>query len=1143
MEATEPGESPSTLPVDIPSNEESTPVEIGRGFLEGTEKAMTAALSLVPGLNESLEAADDYLFGGPIMYKKPTTTAGEITSTLTQTLWGGLPAMKFVKTMGVSNVLAQSILGGAVGDFVVGDEDLAKGLLDLIDMLPADYGGEVADRFVEQVNEWAEDPEAGGMDDLKARLITSALGVPLTFGADRVLKGMGGLLDVIGIAASKGKDALGALRDTIAARLQGTQATQIARVADENPVDAAFNAIGSRISRDGKKRTGVPGWDQLYTSMVNKLYPVKKLVRDLANGREVPISFDPYKLARLQVGATNKANLFLEHEVRSFRTGAVVGPGLRQILRSIKGDGKSLRRFGDYLVAKRAKELMTRDKPIKTGLEDNIKEIDAVLAAGKDQFDLMAEELVEYQNNVLKYLSDSGIISKRMLKTITEANKDYVPFFRLLDDEAPKFFGKGVRSPVRKIKGSEREIIDPLESVIKNTYLYVELAERNGVVKALHGLAKSSARGAELVKEIPTKVKPIKISGDELERAVSKADPGGDLEKIMQQYGGEVGERLAPEEISIFRAVTGPGRHNQVSYFNKGKKVTLEVDPEVATALKGLDEESIGLVTRIAAVPARMLRAGAILDPEFFVRNAMRDNITAAVYSNNDFRPWLADFASGLVSLAKKDKHYKDWLYGGGAQATLVSLDRIYLKENLKNIADVTDLWGAAGKVARSPLEIFRVMTAVAENATRIGEFKQATKGTVPTKAGMQRAAFEAREITLDFARRGSAIKGLNMVSAFLNARIQGYDRLARAMMDNPKRTVSKAGMYITTPSVLFWMHNNSTDERRAKYKAIPEWQKNMFWVIVGEGDTIYRIPKPFELGVLFGSVPERILDAWAGNRKIEQMPGDLMKSMGFDLDSQLSMWTPTAAKPVVESQMNYSFFRGRDLIPGSLSDDRTAPLPQDQYTLHTSEVGKKLSQLFGESGIPVLAEQSPIEIDNYIANWTGGLGRKAVSLLIEPFGAERGWWTEINEPEKTLADIEFVKGFVIRYPDRNAQPIVDFYERSNEAFKWINSFKMRENEGDLEGIKKIIDNKNKKTRNYIGIEEALREQREDLASFSSSINMIYRHPTLDKTKKREMIDNQLMAMLRLAEEGNQIMDDIEGAKRTWSSLVGRIRP
>ena len=33
MEATEPGESPSTLPVAIPSNEESTPVEIGRGFL------------------------------------------------------------------------------------------------------------------------------------------------------------------------------------------------------------------------------------------------------------------------------------------------------------------------------------------------------------------------------------------------------------------------------------------------------------------------------------------------------------------------------------------------------------------------------------------------------------------------------------------------------------------------------------------------------------------------------------------------------------------------------------------------------------------------------------------------------------------------------------------------------------------------------------------------------------------------------------------------------------------------------------------------------------------------------------------------------------------------------------------------------
>jgi len=42
--------------------------------------------------------------------------------------------------------------------------------------------------------------------------------------------------------------------------------------------------------------------------------------------------------------------------------------------------------------------------------------------------------------------------------------------------------------------------------------------------------------------------------------------------------------------------------------------------------------------------------------------------------------------------------------------------------------------------------------------------------------------------------------------------------------------------------------------------------------------DNIYRIPKPFELGILFGSIPERILEAIDGQNP--KVLDSLWKSM-----------------------------------------------------------------------------------------------------------------------------------------------------------------------------------------------------------------------------------------------------------------------
>ena len=569
------------------SEEPGTGMEMLRGLAEGTQRAIDAAGRLVPlpsmEINEQpVENLTDFMGAavGDIgtEYELPTTTTGKVTSGITQTMWGAIPAMKFVKAMGVSNVFAQTVFGGAIGDFVVGDERLAKGMLNLIDMLPSELGGETADRVIDVIDEWATDKDKGGYDDLKSRTIAALGGVPVAAAADRLLK-------VAGIAAESGAEALKGFRDTLSTRLRGAEAPAAIRSGDEQTLFDAHSVIGSRISRDGEARKGTPVFSELYRLFVDRFNPIKKLQDELAAGRELPINMRPYEQTRLQVSAMNKANLFLEHEVRNFLTGEVVGPGFKKIMEPLSGDGQGLREFSNYAVAKRALELMDRPKPIKTGYEADRAALEKVVRETGERFEPIFRGVVEYQNNVLNYLKDSGVLSKDMVKAIQEANKDYVPFFRLMDQDGPSGLAKKVYVPLREIKGSERQIIDPLESIIKNTYAFIQIAERNQVIKSLHDLAKSSPRGAELVKVLPIKSKPIKIKGEELETAIKKADPESDLLDVLRQYSGEAGGKFLPDEVSIFRVMSAPERSNQVSYMAKGKRVTLEVDEDVVEEL------------------------------------------------------------------------------------------------------------------------------------------------------------------------------------------------------------------------------------------------------------------------------------------------------------------------------------------------------------------------------------------------------------------------------------------------------------------------------------------------------------------------------------------------------------------------------
>ncbi|KKK59036.1 hypothetical protein LCGC14_3038410, partial [marine sediment metagenome] len=357
----------------------------------------------------------------------------------------------------------------------------------------------------------------------------------------------------------------------------------------------AEGRVLNRISTEpGGEKMGVKDTlNLLFEQSVDAMSPLASLTKLLAEGKALEPNADPYIRARTSVAAASKANLFLEFEQRNLQ-GDIIGRALKDIMEPLRDNEIELNSFRAYAISKRAIELQKRG--IETGL--NIKDVKEVVKSGRKKYESMFRETVEYQNNLITLLKDEGMISPKMFDKIVEANKEYIPFFRLMDKSIPNNLGKGLRTrqPVKAIKGSEREIIDPIESIIKNTYQYVQLVERNAVWRTLVELAETAEYADAVMTKVDVKARPIKIEGRELKQL---------SEAINEEFGIE----FTPEELTIFRTQRrNPNDSLEITGFRKGKREIWEVPAEVARVFNALDSESAGLLVKILSIPAKTLR-------------------------------------------------------------------------------------------------------------------------------------------------------------------------------------------------------------------------------------------------------------------------------------------------------------------------------------------------------------------------------------------------------------------------------------------------------------------------------------------------------------------------------------------------------
>ena len=853
---------------------------------------------------------------------------------------------------------------------------------------------------------------------------------------------------------------------------------------------------------------------------IDRLHPILRLVQRVESTKNTKGQLNVYEQFRILVGMTNRGGSFIDRATQTVNL-ENKGKPLKQVLEPLKfenaeapltklgvsnkklneqGIKKQYAELNAYLIARRALEYDRRG--FKHPFDSQAaKETIQIL---KNKYDPIAKEIDVYNRQLLEYARDLKLIDKQAFDAMVEANKSYVPFSRVLETvkgEKPSKYG-GVSNPFKRIKGDETlKVFDPIETIYSNTFKIVKLAERNNaLIKFFDFVEKNKSSFPDINKKIETK--QTKIERKELEKVLDDPSAINDA---------------AIENFKVFRKSFVKPDGSSVTVYRNGKYEVWDVGKELADSLSEFNPQEMGVIIRAIGTPARLLRAGATTSPDFVFSNIGRDTVLGAVFSKSGFIPVWSSLEGGLTMLLgktgvskKAKKIMQDWEKSGGMQSTLISLDRMV---NDKSAFKILNGQQIRNKVF-NPLEILRTLSEIGENITRLGEFqkayKKAGKEGLKGREQIERAGFESRDITIDYAKMGAYMKGVNAVSAFYNARVQGYVKIYDGFKQRPGRTIATITAGIIMPSVYFWFANRDNEI----YQRQPQWVKDNYWVVV-VGDTPYRIPKPFDLGVVFGTGMEQFLDYWYGNEA--NAKNDLSRFVTEFVFSQLRNLNPlpTILVPPIEQKTNYSIFKGKPLVPDYMDRQLLGPYQFNPYTTETSKLlSRTLAAMIGDHNAP-----SPIVIDNYIRGWTGGLGNYFMMALDKAL-IETGIIDDPIRPTDSLTKIPGLRAFNLRDPSMQSEFITDFYEEYKKYKKYKPTIEKLKKDGDFKEAAKLAKRKKLIDKNIAVLER----YKTIIDQHNEYVRKAFNMKNVDPDQKQQIIDDMVFMSIKMAQEALKIL-------------------
>jgi hypothetical protein len=782
-------------------------------------------------------------------------------------------------------------------------------------------------------------------------------------------------------------------------------------VTDKKYGDATQRVL-DKINPKRQRRTIAGFWKQ-YTD--NFRVRFQQAVTDQYISVKKYIGEEPYKALTMTYGSSGATESALLYGVPFMdKDGAIdlkadtLGKGLFTRLEKL---GADLPDFLAWVASNRAKAIY--DRGMEAGLSSRADVLKAIkeLSKGKEKkFNQGLKDLQEFNNAFLDIAVKSGYLDPQSRKAWTEVDgfNFYIPFYRLLDDKASNSGPRAAADIVNQkeypaLRGSDLPVNDLLSNLVQNYAFLTEASLKNAA--GLKTLEKGATMGVTRQVKFPTK--------------------------------------------------------NSVFVRKNGKKVFYEVDEPLVlqslTALNwnGWQNPAMGTLRTFK----RFLTYGVTASPAFRIRNLIRDSVHSVAVGKLKVNP-VGNVLEGIKGLSKdKNKQASELrarlgfgggsihfghIYGGDPNATQMLLNRAIDTNTIMS----SNGWTTAarkllGKKLDGGLRWWENVGSFSENVNRAALYKQLRdKGISHFEA-----SYQARDL-LNFSRHGAnpMVRFLTQSVPFLNARLQGLDKLTRAMGPEQRAQLfAVLGTYSLASIGLYLAYKDDED-----FKQREQWDRDTYhWFKIPGTEGAFRIPRPFEvgaIGVIFERMVEQMVDDEVhGSVLAERIYHVITETFAFDV-------RPQAVTPFIEMYANKDSFTGRPIE--SMAFKRLPPT--ERKYAYTSSAYVNTSKLLNL--IPFkMVNLSPVQIEHLVQGyfgWVGSTAAAAVSISDYPRQYARftstGWDTPLG------------MGFFKSLPSVQSKYKTQFYDQlqqMNEVFALQRLYESR-NEWD-KAMTVATDNKN----------------------------------------------------------------------------------
>lgn len=638
----------------------------------------------------------------------------------------------------------------------------------------------------------------------------------------------------------------------------------------------------------------------------------------------------------------------------------------------------------------------------------------AVPAARKLLLNQLAAKVDAITEGTRDLLVVEGLEKQETIDAWKAVYKHYVPLFKddaTDGDGQPHPTGAGFTvkgSASKRRTGGEGEVTNMLAHVLMQREAAITRAEKNRVLTALYGQVLTYAN-PEFWRAIRPKMGQQELEDTLTDRGVDPwfaQEMGSEPTKqSVNKATGMVQTKVDPLYRSLANAVTlRVNGEDRIILFNAKDERALRM----AMALKNLDgytaiDWADGKLKWIAKGTRWFAQVNTQYNPAFGLVNVLRDtqgalvNLSSTEIAGSQLQV-LGSTPSALVGIARHlrgDASRTAWsdLYvqfmEDGAQTGYRDLFK-GPNDRAEQVADELKKLEKAGKltpglVAHGVLDLLDDFNTSLENAVRLSAYKAALDRGLSRPA----AAKLARELTVDFNRKGRLVREVAPLYAFLNASIQGTARTVQALANGKTGAkIIAGGLALGVLQALLLAAAGFEDDE------IPEFVKARALIIPTGGKTYAAIPLPLGLHVLPNTgrvLTEQALSPKDSGKKLVKAFGEIVGAFnplgGGDpttVSGALRTLAPTVLDPFIEYGTNRNFTdrairketRPEDPRPGyMLGRESTLRTPSGQAYKEIARIVNDMAG--GEDFVKGKASPAPEDIRFILATIGGGIYRE----------------------------------------------------------------------------------------------------------------------------------------------------------------------